>query len=108
MRFPTLMMAAASAAFVAPAVAHPEHDQARAPASPTQEARSSLMRLVSQAKLPASWGSATLVDAKARTRNGTSQTVVTFRNDAERNKARKMLYVVVANGNVVSTGHKLN
>lgn len=66
------------------------------------------MRQVSQSKLAASWGSATLVGAKPRVRNGVNQTVVTFKNNAERNKARRMLYIVVANGDVVSTSHKLN
>lgn len=117
MRFSILIFAAA-AAFTAPAMAHPEHDdirtpasparELRAPASPEQEARGSVMRLISQTKLSASWGKAKLVGTKARVRNGANQTVVTFRNDAERNKARRTLYVVLANGNVVSTGHKLN
>ncbi|WP_156441223.1 DUF6488 family protein [Sphingomonas sp. CCH21-G11] len=108
MRFPFLVLAAAAAAVSVPAMAHPEHDQARAPVSPAQTARGAIMRQVSQSKLPASWGSAKLVEAKARVRNGANQTVVTFKNDAERNKARRMLYIVVANGDVVSTGHKFN
>lgn len=107
MRFSVLVLAAAAAAISTPAFAHPDHDGIRAPASPSQVARGSIMRQVSQSKLAASWGSATLVEAKARLRNGANQTVVTFKNDAERNKARRMLYVVVANGDVVSSGHTL-
>ena len=107
MRFPSLALATAVLAASVPAVAHPEHDQARAPASPAQTARGAIMRQVSQSKLPASWGSAKMIEAKARMRGGANQTVVTFRNDAEPNKARRMLFVVVANGDVVSTGHTL-
>lgn len=102
--FLTLAAAAASAS---PAIAHPEHDQVRAPVSPAQEARATVIRMITQSKLPASWARATVVETKARLRNGADQTVVTFRNDAEKRKARRMLYVVVANGSVVSTGHTL-
>lgn len=110
MRFKALVFAlAATAATTAnPIFAHPEHDEVRAPASPEQLARVAVMRQITQSKLPASWGKATVVDSKARVRKGTRQTVVTFRNDAERMKARRKLYVVVANGDVISTGYKLN
>lgn len=108
MRIPFLVLAAAVAAISTPVTAHPEHEGARAPVSPAQTARGSIMRQVSQSKLAASWGSATLVEAKARVLNGEDQTVVTFKNDAEPNKSRRMLYVVVANGDVISSGHTAN
>lgn len=111
MRFKAFIFAAAAASATVtagPAVAHPDHDEVRAPASPAQLARGAVMREISQAKLPATWGQAALVETKARVRAGANQTVVSFRNDAEPNRNRRMLYVVVANGDVVSTGHKLN
>lgn len=107
MRISVIVLAAIAAAVAAPAIAHPEHDIVQAPATPEQEARGSVMRMITQAKLPTTWGAAKLVETKTRTRNGTNQTVVTLRNDAEP-KARRMLYVVMANGAVVSTAHRLN
>ena len=108
MRIAVLILAAAASALTAPAIAHPEHDMMRAPASPEQVARTSLFRMISLSKLPASWSEAKLVEAKARVFKGSSQTVVTFRNDAETNKARRSFYVVVADGEVVSSGHTLS
>ena len=103
-----LVALVAAAAPMAPAVAHPEHEEMRPPPSPTQEARSTVFRMISQSRLSASWAQATVVGTTARVRDGVNQTVVTFRNDAEQNRSRRMLYVVVANGSVVSTGHQLN
>jgi hypothetical protein len=77
--------------------AHPDHDEDDAPdPTPEQTARASVIRLITQAKLPASWTGATLVSTKQRTVKGLRQTVFTFRNPAEPSPARQSLFVVLS------------
>jgi len=95
----------------APAVAHPEDEMAgryqRAP-STAELAREAVIKLVSQSKLATSWTKARAVNTSTRTRKGAEQYVVTFRNDAIRHPAKRMLYVIMtADGRFVSANHKL-
>ena len=115
----TLILAVAAAgAISSPALAHPEgHDeQYRAPpmAAPAQvnvpqAARQAVVRLVSQARLPASWARVQPVSSTQRTRNGAQQWVVTFQNNAIRNAAQRRLYVIMRpDGTFVSANHRLS
>ena len=95
----------------APAIAHPEDEMAgryqRAP-STAELANEAVVKLVAQSKLATSWTKARVVKTVARTRKGTEQYVVTFRNDAIRQPAKRMLYVVMtSDGRFVSANHKL-
>lgn len=95
----------------APATAHPEDHfggkNERAP-SRTKLAEKAVVKLVSQSKLPASWTQATAVKIETRTRKGAEQYVVTFRNGAIRQPAKRMLYVVMnSDGRFISANHKL-
>ena len=95
----------------APATAHPEDDfggkYERAP-SRTELAEEAVVKLVSQSKLPASWTQAKAVKIETRTRKGAEQYVVTFRNGAIRQPAKRMLYVVMnSDGRFISANHKL-
>jgi hypothetical protein len=66
--------------------------------APQQTARDNVVRLISQAKLPASWSKATVAGTRERTSQGQRQTIVTFRNEAEPNAARKLFHVVLTAG----------
>ena len=95
----------------APAIAHPEDEMAgryeRAP-STAELANEAVVKLVAQSKLPTSWTKARAVKTATRTRKGAEQYVVTFRNDAIRQPAKRMLYVIIsADGKFVSANHKL-
>lgn len=84
------------AALATPVMAHPDHDEDEAPdMTPEQTGRAAIVRLVSQARLPVSWTGALLVSSKLRTVKGLRQTVLTFRNAAERNAARQVLFVLL-------------
>jgi hypothetical protein len=90
-----------------PAFAHADHD-VQAPRSIQQVARDNVVRLVSQAKLPSSWSRATVEGTRDRTSRGARQVVVTFRNNAERSAAKRLLHVVLAaDGGFVSADHVL-
>ncbi|KKW90225.1 DUF6488 family protein [Sphingobium sp. SA2] len=94
-----LIALAAFALHAAPALAHPDHDDEEHEArTPQQTARDNVVRLISQAKLPASWSKATVAGTRERTSQGQRQTIVTFRNEAEPNAARKLFHVVLTAG----------
>ena len=96
------------------ASAHPEgHDdeQYRAPIPARvdipEAARQAVIRLVSQARLPASWAKARPAATSQRMRNGAQQWVVSFRNPAIRNRAQRSLFVVMrSDGSFVSANHR--
>ena len=99
-----ILTLAAFALHAGPALAHPDHDdEDHVERSVQQVARDNIVRLVTQAKLPASWSRAAVASTRERTLRGQRQTIVSFRNDAERNAARKLFHVVLtANGQFVS------
>ena len=90
-----------------PALAHPDgHDEQyqapqRKPVS--QSAQEAVVKLVTQAKLPASWAGiqpSNVVD-------GSSHYLVTFENKAIRTRAKRMLYVrMTPSGEFISASHK--
>lgn len=90
-------------------MAHPDHDiDEPEDLTPEQVARASIVRLVSQTKLPVSWTKASLVQTKLRTVRGLRQTVLTFNNAREANKAKQTLFVVLDNQDAfVSADHVL-
>lgn len=92
--------------------AHPEgHEvQERVQPRPVAEmAKASIVKLVTQAKLPASWSKAQLIGNRTRTRNGVDQLVITFENGAIRNRAKRRLYVLMTPaGEFISANHKLS
>lgn len=91
--------------------AHPEgHDvQERVQPRPVAEiAKASIVKLVTQAKLPASWSQAQLIGNRTRTRNGVDQLVITFENRAIRKQSKRRLYVLMTpGGEFISANHKL-
>lgn len=111
MRF-TVLAFAAIASFATPAMAHPEGHGAKQQSErrPVAEvAQGAVIKLVTQAKLPASWAKARAVKQHLRTRNGAQQWVITFENKAERRRAKRLLHVVVTtDGKFVSANHKLS
>lgn len=112
MRKLLICLAGASVAILAtPVIAHPEDEHGgryeRGPTS-TELAQQAVVKLVTQAKLPASWTSARVVRSVARTRKGAEQLVVTFQNNAIRQPAKRKLYVIMSSeGRFVSANHKL-
>ena len=111
MRFAFFALAAALGGLAFPAVAHPGgHDDEYRPQRPpiSELAQESVVKLVTQAKLPASWAKVKPLKSEIRTKNGGQQWVVTFQNPAERNRAKRMLYVIMSSdGAFVSANHKL-
>ena len=114
-----LVLALASLAMMSTAArAHPEgHDEdprfgALAPpvqVNIPQAAKQAVVRLVSQARLPASWARVQPATTAQRTRAGERQWVVTFRNPAIRNRARQNLYVIMKpDGSFVSANHRVS
>lgn len=94
-----------------PALAHPEDDfgsrYERAPTR-TELAQEAVVKLVSQAKLPASWTGALVTSSTSRTKNGVEQFVVKFENNKIKQPAKRFLYVIsTADGKFVSANHKL-
>lgn len=112
MRKLLICLAGASVAIAAtPAIAHPEDEMGgryeRAPTT-TELAQQAVVKLVTQAKLPASWTNARVVKSDVRTRKGVKQMVITFQNDAIRQVAKRKLYVVMtSDGQFISANHKL-
>lgn len=106
-----LITLAAVVSLAAPALAHPDgHDrpqyEERKPIGVS--AQEAVVKLVSQAKLPASWSAVKPLNSKVRVRNGAQQWVVSFRNDKIKNRAKRNLYVVMTmDGAFVSANHKL-
>lgn len=112
MRKLLICLAGASVAISAsPAFAHPEDEHgSRYQRGPTTEelAQQAVVKLVTQTKLPASWTTARQVKSALRMKNGKQQMVVTFRNDAVRQAAKRMLFVIMTtDGEFVSANHKL-
>ncbi len=109
MRFSILILAALSTS-ATPAFAHPDgHDQQYRAVQRTvpQMAQDAVVKLVTQAKLPASWTKAEPVKSVVRTRKGAKQWVVTFENKAERRRGKRLLHVVMTpGGEFVSANHK--
>lgn len=112
MRLALFALAAAVGGFTAPApaLAHPGGHDAQHRPEPrpiAQIAQESVVKLVTQAKLPASWSKARVLKSEQRTRAGARIWVVTFQNLAERNPAKRMLYVVMStNGTFISANHR--
>ena len=109
MRMVVLALAAIGS-FATPALAHPDgHEASRPQRRPIAEvAQESVVKLVTQAKLPASWAKAKAVKSEYRSKNNVGQWVVTFRNDAVRNRAKRTLYVIMlSDGSFVSANYKL-
>ena len=112
MRIALIAVAAvAVASMPLPALAHPEgHDNDYRPQRrPIAEiAQESVIKLVTQAKLSASWAKTKPLKSDIRVRNGERQWVVTFRNPVERNRGKRMLYVIMTSeGSFISAKHKL-
>ncbi len=111
MRLALFALAAAVGSLTAPAIAHPggHDDEYRPQRRPiTESAQESVVKLVTQAKLPASWSKAKVVKSELRTRGGAQQWVVTFQNLAERNRAKRVLYVIMStDGAFISANHRL-
>ena len=110
-KFLICLVGASFALYAAPAIAHPEDEMAgryqRAP-STAELANEAVIKLVTQSKLATSWTKARAIKTATRTRKGTEQYVVTFRNDAIREPAKRMLYVIMTtDGKFVSANHKL-
>ncbi len=110
MRYLILVLAAVSAS-VTPAIAHPDgHDQQYRAAQRTvpEMAQVAVVRLVTQAKLPATWSQAEPIKSFVRTRKGAKQWVVTFENKAERRRGKRLLHVVMTpGGEFLSANHNL-
>ena len=113
-----LVLALASSTLMSTAaVAHPEgHDEderfgglsAPVRINIPQAAKQAVVRLVSQARLPASWAQVQPLTSAQRTRAGAQEWVVTFANPAIRNRARQNLYVIMRpDGSFVSANHRL-
>ena len=110
MRIVLLTLAAAVGTIAVPAVAHPDgHGEYVPQRRPIAEmAQDSVIKLVTQAKLSASWAKAKPLKSDIRTKNGAQQWVVTFLNPSERVRAKRTLYVIMdADGSFVSANHKL-
>lgn len=109
-KFLITLASAAIAMTSGPALAHPdghEGEYERAPTIP-ELAREAVVKLISQAKLPASWSSARDVRTFTRSRGGTEQLVVEFRNNAITNRAKRSLFVVMTRGGqFISANHRL-
>lgn len=104
-----LLSAAILATFASPALAHPEHEEMPrlAVRKPMAEvAKSEVIKLVTKAKLPASWSSAKAIKTETKIINGTQRWVVTFQNPAIKSASKRTLYVVLAqNGDLVTTSN---
>ena len=98
MRFIPLAIAAIGL-LSAPAIAHPEHDgPPMQRKSMGQYAKDAVIKLITQAKLDASWSKVEPLKSETRVRGGRQQWVVTFRNDPIKNANKRMLYVVLTQG----------
>ena len=110
MRIALLAVAAAVGTIGVPAIAHPDgHGEYMPQRRPIAEmAQESVIKLVTQAKLGASWAKAKPLKSEVRTKNGVQQWVVTFSNPSERIRAKRTLYVIMdAAGSFVSANHRL-
>ena len=110
MRIALLAAVAAVATIAVPAIAHPDgHGEYVPQRRPISEmAQDSLVKLVTQAKLSASWTKVKPLKSEIRNQSGAQQWVVTFQNPSERVRAKRTLYVIMdADGSFVSANHKL-
>lgn len=110
MRIALLALAAAVGTTAVPAVAHPDgHGEYMPQRRPIAEmAQDSVVKLVTQAKLSASWANAKPLKSEMRTKSGVQQWVVTFQNPSERVRAKRTLYVIMhLDGSFVSANHRL-
>jgi hypothetical protein len=104
-----LMALATTLACASPSWAHPEHDMDMSE-NPRSIALSSagdiVDRMVARGAIDASWRTVAPSDATLRQHNGASQWVVTFRNNAVRNPAQRVLYVVLSyTGDYISSSY---
>lgn len=94
-----------------PALAHPEGHETEYRQQPrpiAEVAQESVVKLVAQAKLPASWSKAKPIKSEMRMKGTAQQWVVTFQNKAERTRAKQRLYVLLTpGGQFISANHKL-
>jgi hypothetical protein len=101
-----LISAAILVTFASPALAHPEHEdmpRTFAPKPKAEVAKSEIIKLVTQAKLDASWSMAPATKTETRVIGGMQRWIVTFQNAAIKSPAKRTLYVVLAqNGDLVS------
>lgn len=93
-----ILILAAALAVAAPALAHPEHDQA--PRAVVQKsipdkAKDAVLLQITRAKLAPAWRTATVGKAELRTLNGAPHWVVPFTNPAAKNAAERTLYVTL-------------
>lgn len=106
-----LLSVAVLAIFASPVIAHPEHEDMPRQVAPKpmgEVAKSEVIKLVTQAKLPASWNSAKATNTQNKTIGGATRWVVTFQNPAIKSASKRMLYVVLAqNGDFVSHSYVL-
>ena len=101
-----LLSAAILATFASPAFAHPEHEEMPRPAvrKPMAEiAKNEVIKLVTQAKLDASWSAISATNTESRMVGGAQRWVVTFQNPAIKATSKRTLHIVLAqNGDFVS------
>ncbi len=100
---PLLSALALTLAVIGPAYAHPEHDMYETE-NPRLVAVTSAMavvdRLVERGTVNASWRGREPVSANLRQRNGATEWVVAFQNDAITNPEQRTLYVMLSQGGV--------
>lgn len=106
-----LLAAVILATVASPAFAHPEHEEMPRPTvrKPMADvAKSEVIRLITQAKLPASWSSAKAIKTENRIIKNAQRWVVTFQNPTIKSASKRTLYVVLAqNGDFVWADHSL-
>lgn len=109
MRLAVLVLAAFGT-LATPVVAHPTgHDNDEPQRRPvSQLAQNAVVKLVTQGKLPASWAKAKLIKEDARTKDGATQWVMVFQNNAVRTRSKRLLYVLMTpGGDFISANHRL-
>jgi hypothetical protein len=101
-----LISIAVLATMAASAYAHPQHDEMPSrpvPKPKAEVAKAEVIRLVTQAKLDASWSKVSATKTETRVIGGAQRWIVTFTNPAIKAAAKRTLYVVLAqNGDYVS------
>ena len=109
--FAIALVAVAASTAPAPALAHPaghETEYRQQPRPIAEVAQESVVKLVSQVKLPSSWSKAKPIKSEMRMKGTAQQWVVTFENKAERTRAKQRLYVLMTpGGQFISANHKL-
>ncbi len=90
---------ALACASVAPAFAHPDHDEfvAEDPRAVAVTSATDVKgRLIERGAIPASWRGIEASGATLRQRGGANEWVVTFRNDAVTDPTQRVLYVMLS------------